>query len=135
MCAKVTYNGQTYLPYNSMNIITNNGEINKVWGDFKLRIYNARLEKINSFWKSKERGILKVETFFEKNSEFSSPILENLYLCCLVDKNSFYIMTCPSSDLVFSSHHRMPVVISEKDINDFLNHKEVVTNNNFILKC
>jgi len=145
-------------PYQNLPVIkkyTNGNTLEKMkWGivpswsknkDFKPLI-NARLETINekvSFKKliKLSRCVALADGFYEWKREeknktpyyFLRKDKKNIYFAGIHENNEFCLITEQASENVNRIHHRQPVILNEKDINQYLNIE--LEGSNFLKEC
>lgn len=128
MCAKVKRSKLT--PGNIHRILTRQGVIAGLWGFDSGSRYNARIESIPTFWKSinSNRGIMQVDSFWEKDKEFIAADHTLLNLGVLYNDNmEFALITQPADELISKYHHRMPLIIPNDQVNTFMEKPEIFT--------
>ena len=127
MCYTIRHNSRLLTPGQKISIVTINDKLELVkrdmtWG-MKLfpgqLTYNARSENFNTTWQhlSNNRAILEVEGFKEGTALFEDILNSKLKLACIYSQQGkFTILTMPSNDKVIAYHHRMPVIVNNKEI-------------------
>ena len=126
MCAKIKRSKNA--PGTIHSLITRHGKTAGLWGFENGSRYNARIESIPLYWKdiSSNRGILQVDSFWEQDKEFISKNSNPLNIGVLYnDIGEFAIITTPADDLVKLYHHRMPLILSQKEADLFLEQPEI----------
>ena len=94
-------------------------------------IFNARSENLHtSFWEPMtrdNRGILTVDSFFEKGYEFiksdHSPMLLPVVFSM---RNSFAVVTMESVGEPKKVHHRMPAIVDEQSAQEWLKQATII---------
>ena len=110
MCTKLKQNGQILIPGDSAIVRTRKGEKIMKWGlDNGSGIQaNARFESLND-WKKrgfKEVGILNVDAFYEKNTQFK--FIKPGELGVIYNGDIFLLVTEMANEQVSKVHHRQP---------------------------
>lgn len=100
---------------------TSKGMKNGVWGFNKGEQYNARYERLNGIWREYEKGILNVTSFWEGDMEFKR-LKNQVFSLGIIYNNhdEFAVLTCPANEIVKPHHHRMPLVIADDALNEWL---------------
>ena len=123
MC--VNLRGLKSSPGNVFPVISKKGTGSSIWG-FNSGIsgvtpqHNARSEKLDTLYKNFERGIVKVDSFWER-SRFSTDLIRftredgKLFnLACVLNKNNeFGVLTVNAIDPILTHHPRMPLILDD----------------------
>lgn len=107
-------------PGTKLNVITSQGNKDLIWGFQDGQIYNSRFEKVDSIWKDYNHGILETDCFWENGKKIY--LINNLKmkLGILHDNNCFSIVTINPIGLVKDLHNRMPLILSDLSINNWI---------------
>ena len=105
---------------------TTGGIISGKWGLFGGQQYNARSERLNEIWKDYQKGILYADSFWEGGKEFKRTNGENFSIGIIFNpKREFAVLTCPANELVRPVHNRMPLIIANNAIRDWLEQGKI----------
>lgn len=135
MCVKLK--GSKMSPGQIHAFLTRLGKASGIWGFNDGSQYNVRSESIPTVWKkiSTNRGVLSVDSFWEKDARFVRDDQSNLYIGVLYNNvPEFAVITAPAQGIVVPFHHRMPLLIEDKSVEDFLNNRPYTTLNHCCLK-
>jgi hypothetical protein len=121
MCGKIKAGNSLVEPGAGLVIHYNGGTDYKKWGP---QPYNAKLENLNGYWKTFNRGYIKVDGFYEKDSLFVLPTNEPLNLAIIYNIHGFAIVTMSSKGTIVEKvHHRTAVILFKPEY--FLNRKNI----------
>lgn len=104
-------------PGQIMAFMTKLGKAGGSWGISNGVQVNARIESLETSWKGiqKNRGILSVDSFWEKGKEFIHVDKKNFNLCVIYNAYmEFAVITAPANGLVKQYHDRMPLVLNDE---------------------
>ena len=119
MCVKLKGNKMTLGVITAF--LTRLGKASGTWGINNGHNYNARFESLSVIWKDYNRGILKVDSFWEKSKEFVRGDQKLFSIGLIYNKvPEFAVITNPATGIVKSVHHRMPLLIADGYENAFL---------------
>ena len=121
MCVKLKGNKMT--PGQVHAFLTKLGKASGVWGFRDGQQANVRLESLTTVWRGIQmnRGILSVESFWEKDKEFVRKDGKLFKLAVIYNPQmEFSVMTVPGNELVKQFHHRMPGCLVDDRAEDFL---------------
>lgn len=94
-----------------------------LWGFNKGEVYNARSESLDTVWKGSQykHGVLYIESFWEKGNQFKRKN-RGLFAIAVIynKKNEFAIVTAPANELVKVYHHRMPLLLRDDQVEEWL---------------
>lgn len=127
MCVKLKSSG---LKPGQINMfLTSAGKGFGVWGFEKGKQYNARQESLPTIWNKPQykRGIITVDSFWEKGKEFKHVGNKDIYLGIIYNPEAeFAVITCPANELVLPFHHRMPLILDYDNVLDFMDNKDPI---------
>lgn len=132
MCGKAKHHNNIIIPGTSIEFRTSSGLITGKWGISDGLVYNARSEKLNTTWanwSNKNRGILTLDSFFERSKEFVNNNSNLLVPIIFNNINEFAIITRDATDIVKPFHHRQPIILNSNNIEDWLNDNKIVEMN------
>lgn len=126
MCGRIKQFSKDVSVGDRMNFTTAAGVTNGVFGVTVLKgppLYNAQVEHLSTTWKAytKNRGILTVDGFYEKDTFFKYKDGSQLMIPVIFnDDYDFIIITRSAKSPVIGIHRRQPMIISDTDrwIND-----------------
>ena len=121
MCVKLK--GSKMTPGQVHAFLTRLGKASGTWGFQNGSRYNVRSESIPTIWRkiSTNRGILSVDSFWEKDKQFVREDGKPFNIGILHNDNcEFAVITVPAEGIVKPYHHRMPLLIDDNLANDFL---------------
>jgi putative SOS response-associated peptidase YedK len=124
MCVKLKGNKMT--PGQVQAFLTKLGKASGVWGFDNGRQANVRIESLDTVWRGikMNRGILSVESFWEKDKEFVRSDGKLFMLGVIFDEQyDFAVITVPANELVKPVHHRMPACLVDDRAEDFIEGK------------
>lgn len=127
MCVKLR--GSKMTPGQISAFMTRKGNVRGVWGFGKGSQYNARMESMSTVWKRLEgnRGVLTVDSFWESGKEFVRKDGGDFMIGVLYNQDmEFAVITAPANDVVKPCHARMPLILDNSSVQDFLDGKEPV---------
>jgi putative SOS response-associated peptidase YedK len=120
MCGKLNIKGRVYVPGTRLPYTSYNGDMWGVWGIGNA--YNARVENASTTWKRliDNRGIILVEGFYEKDKYIHRrPLALGLLYN---EQDNFVILTRDSQPSIARIHPRMPLIIENDKIEDWILH-------------
>lgn len=121
MCVKLK--GSKMSPGQVHAFLTRLGKASGTWGFRNGSQYNVRSESISTIWRkiSTNRGILSVESFWEKDKQFIHKDGKLFNIGVLYnDQAEFSVITVPAQGIVQAHHHRMPLLVDDNAVADFL---------------
>lgn len=84
----------------------------KQWG--LKDVYNARVEKIGTYWKNFDKVYIECDSFYEGRALFGVPGLSTLRLACVQNEQGVLILTRSSMGTVVQPFHpRLPVILAD----------------------
>jgi len=135
MCGIVKINKVNYIPGNILKISHKQGVSQMKWGIQRGThlAYNARIETVlnSEYWNDilANRCTLEVEAFYEKDGLFRPKAeYRTIHLPGLYQNTnaSFVIFTQSSGSLVKKFHHRQPIIMLEKDKEEYLKYGKLM---------
>jgi putative SOS response-associated peptidase YedK len=127
MCVKLK--GSELTPGQVFAFLTMLGKASASWGFRNGKQYNVRMDSIPTVWKKYQynRGVLSVDSFWEKEKQFVSQSGNLLKLAVLYNEdNEFAVITTDATPIVKPYHHRMPFLLTDKGAEDFLNNQDPI---------
>lgn len=127
MCVKLK--GGKITPGEILAFFTKLGKASGVWGFNNGSQYNVRLDSLPTVWKKWQynRGVLKVDTFWEKDAQFARKDGDLFRIGVLYNDNAeFAVITIDANQVVKPFHHRMPLILTEQGAEDFLENKNPI---------
>lgn len=121
MCVKLKGNKMT--PGQIQAFLTRLGKASGVWGFRNGQQANVRMESLTTVWKGIQmnRGILSVESFWERDKEFVHKDGKLFQLAVIHNPEyEFAVMTVPALGIVRDFHHRMPACLVDDHAENFL---------------
>jgi putative SOS response-associated peptidase YedK len=107
-----------------MAFMTKLGKAGGSWGISNGTQVNARMESLETSWKGiqQNRGILSVDSFWEKGKEFVHVDKKDFNVCLIYNAYmEFAVITAPANGLVKQYHDRMPLILSDEQATKWLN--------------
>lgn len=127
MCVKLK--GSKMSPGQVHAFLTRLGKASGTWGLRSGAHYNIRSESMNKVWReiSMNRGILSVDSFWEKDKQFvhKDGLLLNIGIL-YNNESEFAVLTSSAEGIVKPYHHRMPLLVEADYIEDFLNSTMII---------
>lgn len=114
-------------PGQIMAFMTKRGKAGGSWGITNGAQPNARVESLKTSWKGIQhnRGILSVDSFWERGKEFVSKDNKNFNVCVIYNAYmEFAVITAPANGLVKQYHDRMPLLLNDDQAAKWLNGEE-----------
>lgn len=127
MCVKLK--GGKITPGEVLAFFTKLGKASGVWGFNNGSQYNVRLDSLPTVWKKWQynRGVLSVDSFWEKDKQFVRDDNGLFKIGVLYNDNAeFAVITTDANQIVKPYHHRMPLILTDKGAEDFLDNKEPI---------
>jgi putative SOS response-associated peptidase YedK len=121
MCGRLGVSGNIVVPGTVMQFSGGKGKRVGIWGipDYGKLVHNARLESLSRYWRRirENRGILLVNSFIEPEGPIFGLKTRSIISLGVVydDHNNFAIVTEDSYGPVKLVHHRMPIVVTNRD--------------------
>jgi putative SOS response-associated peptidase YedK len=125
MCVKLKGSGMS--PGQIMAFMTKLGKAGGIWGITNGAQPNARVESLKTSWKAIQhnRGILSVDSFWERGKEFVSNDKKNFNVCVIYNAYmEFAVITAPANAVVKQYHDRMPLILDDDQAAMWLNGEE-----------
>ncbi len=106
---------------------TSKGVSSGIWGLNKGNQYNARSERLDGIWKELKRAVIYVDSFWEGGVEFKKADGGDFAIGIIFNSSKeFAVLTCAANDVVKLYHERMPFVIDDSKISDWLENGNVL---------
>jgi putative SOS response-associated peptidase YedK len=124
MCVKLKGNKMT--PGQVQAFLTKLGKASGVWGFGNGKQANVRMESLSTIWRKIQmnRGILSVESFWERDKEFVRKDGKLFQLAVIFNPEyEFAVMTVPALGIVRDFHHRMPGCLVDDQAENFIEGK------------
>lgn len=124
MCTKLR--GMRVTPGDIIAFFIKSGKASGTWGFNNGSQYNVRLDSVPTIWKKIQynRGILKADSFWEKDKQFVSTTGQLLNIAVLYNGTEFAVVTTEANPIVKPFHHRMPLILTEHGAEEFLDNKD-----------
>lgn len=117
MCSKIKVAERLYVPGDTLIIRNDKGSYYGHWGIGPNTVYNARLERLTSYWRdiAPYRGYILVDSFMDGNVLFKTD-KEPTYIGIIYTAHyEFALITTNSISPILEVHHRMPFVLPDLD--------------------
>lgn len=125
MCSNVKLRGMTISPGSHMISFSKKGTDFKIWGIGDQ--YNARSEKLDSYYKQMDKCYVEFTEFYEGGAIFGVKGQPLLHLAAIQDYRGILILTRSSKDTIIEPyHHRMPIVLDPRNSSDFVRFGKII---------
>lgn len=119
MCVKMTTSKMT--PGSLFGFRASGGATSGKWGLFNGTQVNARSERLDTIWKDYLKGVIYVDSFWESGKEFKRSGGKNFAIGIIFNsQREFAVLTCPANEIVSPVHDRMPLIIADDAVDQWL---------------
>lgn len=131
MCSNIRYKNRNIGVGTHLITVSKFGYDYKQWGIGD--IYNARVEKVETYWKNFDHVYIECDSFYEGRALFDVPEIPILRLACLQNEKGVLILTKSSFNTVVEPFHpRLPIILA--DWNNYIRKGIILEMNNGLLK-